>query len=137
MAVTVGVDTWVTVAEADAYFARRVGATAWAALSSADKEALLVTAFNWLLYDSALALSEGSDHPAIRHAQMEAAWFLLNYREDYERRQALRASGVVSMGTRVWSETLSEVKKPANVFAALSKAGVAAGGGVFVDIPGD
>lgn len=134
MAVTVGVDSWVTAAEADSYFARRAGGAAWAAVSAADKESLIVTAFYWLLYDDAYSLTEASSNPAIKHAQLEAVWFLLNYREDYERRQALSAAGVSSMSSRVWSETLTGVKKPDAVAGALAKAGVSGRGGTFVDL---
>lgn len=132
---TVGVDSWVTLAQAGTYFSTRAGGSAWAALASdAERESLLVTAFFWILYDGRYALAPETDSAAVRHAQLEAAYFLMGYREEYERRQALSAAGVTSVGTRVWNETIGAVGKPASVTGALAMAGVSSGGGVFVDV---
>jgi hypothetical protein len=48
MAITVGTDTYVTLAEADAYAAARPALSAWASLTSPQKEAALVEAAIYL-----------------------------------------------------------------------------------------
>lgn len=140
MAVTVGVNSWVTLAQADEYFATRLGSSSWFALpptgiNGADsKEALLVTAFNWILYDGKYSVSESTDSANVRMAQLEAAIFLLEYREEYESRAANIAGGVQSISASKWSETLGEVTMPARVAAALLRAGASSLGGAFVDL---
>jgi len=46
MAIVVGVDTYVSVEDADAYFLTRIGSEKWVASDEATKEAALVTATN-------------------------------------------------------------------------------------------
>lgn len=140
MAVTVGINSWVTPAQVDAHFASRLGSSPWydlpdAASEGADtKEAFIVTAFYWLLFDAEYNLSADADNENIRHAQFEAIYFLLNYREEYEAREAARAGGVTSMSASKWSESLDAVRKPASVRGALARAGVASSGGMLVDL---
>ena len=130
----VGTDTWVTIAQADAYFSTRFGASWWTALTEADKTALLVTAFNWLLYDAAFALSPETDLPDVRVAQMEGAYFLHDHQAEYEGRTANIAGGVTSVSASKWGESYGTLKKPDRVLAALQRAGVYNGAGGMVDL---
>jgi len=131
---TVGIDSWVTIAQADAYFSTRFGASWWAPLVNAEKEALLVTAFNWLLYDAAFELSPETDSQDVRVAQMEAAYFLHDHQAEYEGRAANLAGGVTSVSASKWSESYGTLQKPELVLAALKRAGVYIGGGGMIDL---
>jgi hypothetical protein len=134
---TVGIDSWVTIAQADAYFSTRLGASWWAALANAAKETLLVTAFNWLLYDAAFELSPETDSPDVRVAQMEAAYFLHDHQAEYEGRAANIAGGVTSVSASKWSEAYGSLKKPERVLAALQRAGAYLGAGGMVELGKD
>jgi hypothetical protein len=132
---TVGTDTWVTIAQADAYFLTRFGASWWAALTEVDKTALLVTAFNWLLYDAAFGLSPETDSQDVRVAQMESAYFIHDHQAEYEGRAANIAGGVTSVSASKWSESYTgSLKKPERVLAALQRAGVYNGSGGMIDL---
>lgn len=129
---TVGTDSWVTLAQATAYFATRFGASWWAALSSPEKETLLVSAFNWLLYDGTLELSASTDSQDVRVAQMEAAYFLHDHQAEYEERAANIAGGVTSVSASKWSESYGTLQKPERVLAPLKRAGFYVGGGGMI-----
>lgn len=131
---TVGTDTWVTIVQADAYFSTRLGASWWAALANPAKETLLVTAFNWLLYDAAFGLSPETDSPDVRVAQMEAAYFLHDHQAEYEGRAANIAGGVTSVSASKWSESYGSLQKPERVIAALMRAGAYNGAGGMVPL---
>lgn len=131
---TVGTDSWVTTEQADAYFQTRLGASWWAALSSPEKETLLVTAFNWLLYDGTFELSVSTDSQDVRVAQMEAAYFLHDHQAEYEGRAANLAGGVTSVSASKWSESYGTLQKPERVLAALKRAGAYIGGGGMIDL---
>lgn len=83
----------VTVAEADTYFATRLGASAWTVASSGTKTAALQTAEN----DLSLYYTLVSDNDLNKRAVMEQALFrLLDLGID--RRAAVQAQGVQSAG---------------------------------------
>jgi len=92
---------WITEAEADIYFATRVGARVfWA--SGAEKAAALTMAYNDLtlcdefLFDD---VASGEDPPDVYiEAQCEQALFLLQEQAAMDRRTAIQAQGVVAAG---------------------------------------
>lgn len=128
----VGTDTWVTLEQANSYFATRFGASAWSALDDATKETLLVSAFNWIFFDADFETSRSSTDENLRVAQLEAAWFLHNYQTEYEGRAANIAGGVTSVSATKWSESYGALKKPDRVLSPLKKAGAYDGsGGMF------
>jgi len=131
---TLYTDTWVTLAQANTYFATRLGASWWAPLTDAEKEALLVTAFNWLLYDGSFDLSPTTDSADVRIAQLEAAYFLHAYQPEYEQRSAAIAGGVTGVTSSKWSESYGSLQKPATVMAALARAGACSVGGELVTL---
>lgn len=110
--VIVGVNSWQTVAQADDYFAAKFGAAAWASLSLMQKTQLLISACRWITQQATLAVAITVTANIVKQAQCEAAWFLLNYQADYEKRRALVASGVKDFKMLDWQETLGEVVFP-------------------------
>ena len=127
MALVVGTNTFVTLAEANTYFSSRFGAIAtWAGLTDAIKEALLITAYNWILSDPNYVIAAVTDK--IKQAQMELAWYTYNYLNSHEKREALIAQGVKRFSLSKWSETLSMVDLPKKVKDLLSDANLNEGG---------
>ena len=111
MALVVGTNSWVSVAEADTYFTDRVGASDWFDLDESpatpganSKETFLISAFYWLFDDQGFNLPQVSDDPIIKRAQEEAALFLMKYSLSYEERQAKIAAGVERFKNSKWEE---------------------------------
>lgn len=116
MALVVGDNSWVTLAEAEVYFSERIGAGPWEALpDDATKEKYLISAFRWIYYDPAFTAPAAADDDGVKFGQCEAALFLITHADEYAKRDALIASGVESFTFSKWSETLGEVVKPAAV----------------------
>jgi hypothetical protein len=122
MALTVGVNSWASVAEADTYLGDIANRTAWFDLDDtpADpgeqaKSSLLVTAFRWITSKTTLTISNTSD--SIKNAQIEAAYFLLINQSEYESREALIKSGVKSFRYSEASESfdISQMDLPDSV----------------------
>lgn len=144
MALVVGTNSWVSVAEADTYFTNRVGASDWfdldepPATPGADsKDTFLISAFYWLFDDQGFNLPQVSDDPIIKRAQEEAALFLMKYSLDYENRQAQSASGIARFKNSKWEEDLSEIKKPQVIFNILGGGGYSVQNGVVNLLPDD
>jgi hypothetical protein len=112
LVLTVGTNSWATIAEADAYFEGKFGADTWSALSTLQKSQLLVTAFNWIRQQSTLAVDATETADIVKAAQYETAWFAYRWMDEYEKRRALSSSGVKSFRALDWSETLGDVKFP-------------------------
>jgi len=75
MAIIVGTDTYVTVLEADAYFAARYGYDSWALLDEATKEQALVSAFSQMNAMCAWYFDMFDPYPQnIKDAQCEIAF---------------------------------------------------------------
>lgn len=131
---TVGINSWVTLSQADSYFSTRLGASFWSQLTDPEKETLLITAFNWLLFDASFSLSPSTDNENVRVAQMEAAYFLNTYYLEYEQRAANIAGGVTSVFASKWSESYGTLQKPEMVICALQKAGAYLGAGTLISL---
>lgn len=122
--ITVGVNSWLTLAEAETYFASRINSTPWTSLASDDeKSKYLISAYNWIFYDPAFSAPASSALVAVKNGQCEAALFLITYASDFAEREAKIASGIKSFSYSKWSENLSEVKKPTSVSNYFSSAG--------------
>jgi len=113
--VTVGVNSWVTVAAADPYLDGKYGASAWAGLPAADKAALLITACNWLRRQTGFTIPITSVDPNVKAAQCEAAWFWYKHGEEWDKRAALYAAGVRSFTVMSWTEDLSAPALPSTI----------------------
>ena len=96
MSLTPGVNTWISLADANIYFATRVGAHKYW-YTGILKEAALVTAYNQLvscgLFDFPVSISIN-----MKNAQCEMALFLLIHQEDMDSRMGLQAQGVTQAG---------------------------------------
>jgi hypothetical protein len=79
-----GTNSWITRAEADAYFADKYGASAsWAALAQVTRDQLIISAYNWLRGISGYSLPPTATASAtLNQAQCEAAWFLFRFKEE-------------------------------------------------------
>lgn len=110
--IIVGVNSWLTIAQADAYFEAKYGAAAWATLSLLVRTQLLITACRWLRQQASLSIALSDTSQVVKDAQCEAAWFLYSYQASYEKRRALYSSGVKSFRVLDWSESLGEVTFP-------------------------
>lgn len=130
MAIVVGTNSWVTIAEADTYLTNKNLATNWFALDDnpvnpgeTSKESFLVEVFYRLLYNVNYSLTENVINTAVKNAQIEFAFFLLNNYKGYIKREALTASGVSSFTYSKWKESLSKIKTPWIVEGMLQKSG--------------
>jgi hypothetical protein len=115
MAVTIipGTNSWVTLAEANAYFESKYNASdEWAALTDTVKMQLLISAYNWINQQSIFSISPSSTDEKVKQAQIEAAWYLYKHGEEDEKRRALIGQGVTSFDLSQWSETLSKYEFP-------------------------
>lgn len=107
---TVGIDTWVTIVEADAYMLGKFDASAWTSLPNATKEQALITAFRWIrsVYD----ISASSTLQKIKDAQCECAWYVYSHWTQHEKRSALISQGVEDFTVSKFSETLGKTELP-------------------------
>jgi len=88
---------WVEVAEADSYFATRLGAsTYWT--SGVEKEAALQTAYEQLISSPRLSLPS-STTDAMKKAQYEQALFLLQQGASVDLRKGLQVQGTTAVST--------------------------------------
>lgn len=118
MALTLGVNSWVTVAQADAFLGDRIGTAPWFALEETatepgeeSKETYLTTAYQWL--SGAYGIGADAAAPqSLQDAQTLAANWLIGNREDYEKRESLVASGVEEFEWSRWNEKLGDVAVP-------------------------
>lgn len=126
--VIVGSNSWVTRAEADAYFEEKWNASAWAALSDLQKDQLIITAYRWINQQPNLSISAASTATKVKNAQYEAAWFIYEYWTSYAKRRALDASGVDNFRVSSFSESINDVKFPAYILGMLDEFIVNEGG---------
>lgn len=129
MALVVGINSWVTLVEAEAYFLDRIDIEKWNALAdNPTKEKYLVSAYRWVYYDPDFIAPSSAIDEEVKIGQCEAALFLLNYSKEYDKRAALIQSGVKKFQYSRWTENLGEVKKPISVINPFAKIGYYNGG---------
>lgn len=105
---TVGTNSWVTVAEANLYLADKYGAGAWAGLTDAVKEDLLITAF-WAIYGSAeYTIAKTSTNELVKNAQIETAWHFYLYDAEIWKRLMLSGVGVIEFEISKFREKLTK-----------------------------
>lgn len=115
LTLVVNSNTWITEHECDAYLEEKLGADLWSALSSIIKMQCIISAYKLMKY----RLSITSATQAVMDCQAEMSWWLYQYRKDYEKRDALIASGVKSFNFNGWSESLDSIKLPQFVYDML------------------
>jgi len=94
--ITVGTNSWVTVATANTYFEGRIHGDDYWTDSASDNIPALITAYNWLN-------AGGYSFPAtpvqvMKDAQCEMAFFLLQHQPDLDLRMGLQVQGVIAAG---------------------------------------
>ena len=125
MALTVGTNSWVSVAEADIFLTDKIDAEEWFVLSASgaagvrSKGSLLVSAFHWLSGSPQLSIPSSCADLNVKNAQIEAAWFLHEYYRELKDRRAARASGLKSMRMSRRSETLGAPSIPDYILGML------------------
>ena len=108
MGLTVGTNSWATVAEADAYLTDRIGAEDWFDLNATgdpgavSKETLLITSYNRLSVLYTIPAAETATN--IKKAQIEAAFFFLDNFVEFEERSRALAAGIESFRQSQWTE---------------------------------
>lgn len=117
-AITVGTNSWVTLAEAEAYFRTRLGSSGYWN-GTANKVAALVTAFKQLLRCGMFNIAATDTAQAIKDAQCEMALFLLIHQEDMDSRAGLQAQGVTKAGIVQEEYSGNALMVPANVLGLL------------------
>lgn len=106
MPLVIGTNTWVTVAQADAYFLYKDTAAAWAALSNSQKESYLVTAYRIINSLSSLTISTVTQK--LKDAQCELAWYRYKYGSESDKREALASQGVKRFKVSQFEEELTK-----------------------------
>lgn len=129
MSITVGVDSWVTISEANAYLTYQIDASSWFSLAddpsenpgTPSKESYLKMAFQFLLSSTIYNLSEEETNVKVKQAQIKLAFFFFQNWTDFKRRQVMVGSGIKSFSYSRWSEQLTgDVELPNYIDALLS-----------------
>jgi hypothetical protein len=110
--ITVGTNSWVTIAEADTYLEGKFGADAWNSLSDTIKTQCLISAFRWIFNYPFFNIPASSTSEKVKSAQIELAWWIYQYYTSYEERGALISGGVEEFTLSKWKETLGEQDMP-------------------------
>lgn len=110
MSLTVGTNSWVTIAESNTYMADRWNSAAWTdgTISDAQKEQLLVTAYRWIQAQPQFSIAASSTETAVKEAQIELAWYVYKFFDETEKRRALYAQGVRDFSLGKWEEELEK-----------------------------
>ena len=116
MSLIVGTNSWVSVAQADAYLTDVPEATDWFNLvedpieaGGEAKTSYLILSFRTLVTHPDLnGLSASTTDEKVNDAQIELALYLLRYREDFEQRSMLMSSGVQEFDMGEWSEKFKD-----------------------------
>lgn len=103
MSLTLCTDTFITLADAETYMAKRLGASKFWHKERTDqdtKEAALATAYRSLVGCGQFSLptTAGGITQPVKDAQCEMALFLLQHQEDMDGRLGLQAQGVRQAG---------------------------------------
>jgi hypothetical protein len=109
LTLTVGTNTYVTLAEANAYLEGKFGADGWFSLTDTVKKQCLITAYRWIVR---LGVSPTSTANNVKSAQVELAWWIYQRYAEYEDREALYAGGVRDFTVLKWSEELEAPDVP-------------------------
>lgn len=95
--ISVGTNSWATLAEAETYFLGRLNARHyWNA--DAEKEPALITAYKQIINSGIFSGFPTTTSQLMKDAQCEQALFLLAAGDDLETRQSLQAQGVKQAG---------------------------------------
>ncbi len=96
--ITVGTNSWVTLAEADALAEERLGVDLWDAAADPKKNAALIQAYRQISNHPDFDIPAASTDDVVKQAQFEQALFLTKNTEGADQRAALQAMGVTKAG---------------------------------------
>jgi len=129
MALTIGTNSWISLSDAETFFSEHIGAAPWDALADdATKEKYLISAYRWVATDPMFDVPAASDSQNVKYGQCEAALFLINHYEEYQKRDAMQAAGITKFNYSEWHEYLGELTKPRSVVNYFTSAGFYSGG---------
>jgi len=94
--ITVGTNSWVTMTEANTFFEGRIKSSEYWIEDADDNCPALVTAYKWL--QSGKYSFPATVVQAMKDAQCEMAFFLLQHQSDLDLRVGLRVQGVIAAG---------------------------------------
>lgn len=110
----VGVNSWISLNEANEYFSDMFGYSFWGTQTDTVKKQLLVTAFRWI-NASGYSIAPTSTSSIVKNAQCELCYEIYNSFEDYKKRETLYATGVRSFNFDGWQETLVASELPIKI----------------------
>jgi len=129
MALVVGTNSWISLAEAETYFSERIEADPWDDLpDDATKEKYLISAYRWLFYYTGITAPASADEDAVKYGQAEAALFLISFYDERNNRDALYSSGVRDFTKSKWKETLEQQTLPETIVNYFENVGYFDGG---------
>ena len=106
LTLTVGTNTWVTLAEANSYMAAKWGAESWSEMSAENRKKLLIHAYNWI--NRLSNYSFGSTITTnMKYAQIELSWYVYENNDGHKKHEALNAQGVKEFDISKFSEKLT------------------------------
>ena len=99
MSIVVGTNSWATEAEANTYFAERLGASGFWVESATDNPLALITAYREIVGSGRWSVSASTTaSDALKQAQYEHALYLLVHEPDRAIREGLQTQLVVEAG---------------------------------------
>ena len=131
LAVTVGTNSWCTLAEADEYNLYIYGRTTWETLSKDDRIRLLVTSYRWIKNDARFSIAASSTSQSVKDAQVELAWYVYTYGDSHNDNDAVQAQNVIDFKVSQFEQEYREngtIKFPKIVEDLLSDSLLNAGG---------
>jgi hypothetical protein len=106
---TVGTNSWCTLAEANAYLEEKPTAGAWAGLSDTVKKQWLITAYRYIFRHFNVTATVTTNK---KYAQIELAWWFYLYYTNWEKRESLIAGGVTKFKISRFEEELDKISIP-------------------------
>ena len=100
LVITVGTNSWITLAAAELYFEGRLNSAAWDAASDAVKNKALVSAYRQIANNSTYSFPTviASITERMTNGQCEQALFMLLHIDSFDRRIGIQAQGVKEAG---------------------------------------
>jgi len=123
-------NSWVTIAQADDYFASKFGCAAWASLSVADKTALLLQSFREIQAQPTFSIAATETAQIVKDVQCEYAWYIY-ISPNRDRVIAMYSGGVRNYSASKFSERMEPWEFPQPIAAMLHDFLSSSGGGSF------
>jgi len=115
MALVVGTNSWVTVAEADTYLTDRLGTQDWFTLDESpsapgepSKDTFLITAFNLLVNKGGYCLDPAMTDNRVKNSQSELAFYFVNNYNQFIADSDSISKGLKKFDLSEWSEEYFE-----------------------------